>query len=160
MYVSLMLTSDKMTKLEIPAALQRFQEPVTFQRHITPLVLRRCSIIQILLESPSEVSPRLPRKLVGIGKSRLEELEKMIVIMKQTGDCKLFPKWFSCKEGMGIETDYFFVDGSKIKKGEGYEWYPLMNYGQNGLPEGQEGMVLFSSCYSLVTGVGFPDEFV
>jgi hypothetical protein len=47
------------------------------------------------------------------------------------------------------------ASNASLASTEGYEWYPLMGYGQNGM-----GMVRFSCCYSLVTGVRSPDEFV
>lgn len=141
-----------MAELKIPEQLQAFQKPASLLRHVTPVVVRNFSIAKVLLERNLPNQPRLPRNLVPKGGNRIEVVAKMIGHIQGTGDWEIYPKYREWKRETEGETDYFFINGSKMGVVEGYQWMPLTELGAYEFPEGKEGRTLFDDIYELVTG--------
>ncbi|KAL4806938.1 hypothetical protein BDV18DRAFT_138537 [Aspergillus unguis] len=78
--------------------------------------------------------------------------KEMMECMTEKRNCGIYPKCLEWKKEVKGETDYFFIHGPDIKEVEGYQWRPLTELGFSGLPQGQEGIKLFSACYSVATG--------
>jgi hypothetical protein len=138
-----------MLEVIIPEELDKFRKPSHISRNVVLLIYRSLpSIPELLFEQNTNRPLCLPQMIVAERGNRLTVAKKMVERIKGTGWCFFDPQCYEWGKEIAGNTDYFFIEGSNIETVEGYKWHAVLYFGENGLPEGQEGSELLKRLYS------------
>jgi hypothetical protein len=138
-----------MLEVIISEELEKFREPSHISRNVALLIYRSLPTISKLLFKQNTDRPLcLPQMPVAARENRLAVAKEMVENINGTGRCSFDPQCYEWGKGRAGNTDYFFIEGINIKTVEGYKWHSVLWFGENGLPEGQEGSELLERLYS------------